>query len=90
MMYIQVMWVKVFFQRSKYPIIDIDAWYLTFVSDYPQQAPENLDCGIFLLKACECIAFQEPFTFSGSDMSRIRTEMAVEMLKKTGIEDDRQ
>ena len=84
------MWVKVFFQRSKFPIMDIDDWYLTFISDYPEQARESVDCGIFLMKACECIALKKPFTFSLSDMASIRTKMAVEFLKKTGVKDDQQ
>ena len=79
------MWIKVFFNRSKYPINNIDDWYLTFVSDFPQQAPDSNDCGIFLLKACECIALKKPFSFKQEDMPRIRSEVAVDMFKKAGL-----
>lgn len=78
--------MKVFFQRSEHPIVDIDNWSLTFVSEYPQQIAESVDCGIFLLKACECIALNKPFAFNQSDMPRLRTEMATELLRKTGLE----
>ena len=70
--------------------MDIDDWYLTFISDYPEQARESVDCGIFLMKACECIALKKPFTFSQSNMASIWTKMVVEFLKKPGIKDDQQ
>lgn len=75
-------WLSLFDHVKKLSLL-FHEWDLDFVQSFPQQKDDSLDCGIFLLKAMEILSMDQQIDFKQKDVSRIRGEMAVEILKSS-------
>lgn len=58
------------------------AWQINYQRGIPLQK-NGSDCGVFVCKYAECVAFDIPFNFSQKDMPRIRDAMIYELLANT-------
>lgn len=59
-----------------------DSWQTVFPRGIPLQK-NGSDCGVFMCKYAECVAFGIPFNFSQKDMPRIRDSMIYELVANT-------
>ena len=56
-------------------------WKIVFPRGIPLQK-NGSDCGVFVCKYAECVAFGVPFNFTQKDMPRIRDAMTYELVAK--------
>ena len=60
-------------------------WSVIDVESFPQQEPGSVECGVFLMKSIEQIAYDNKIKFKHQDMQRYRAEIAALILKHAKI-----
>jgi len=66
-------------------------WPVRDVVSFPQQQPGSIECGVFLMKGIEHIAYDNKITFTNEDMQKNRGEIAAAILKEAKtVTDDAQ
>ena len=56
-------------------------WPVIDVVSFPQQEPGSVECGVFLMKAIEQIAYDNMIMFTHEDMPKYRSEIATSILR---------
>ena len=60
-------------------------WPIKDVVSFPQQEPGSVECGVFVMKAIEQIAYDNKIIFTHEDMPKYRGEIAASILRQAKI-----
>lgn len=55
-------------------------WNTEFVSTFPQQGIKTFDCGVFIMKAMECVATDKQMIWTEHDGSILRKRLFLRIM----------